>query len=107
MPVVCSKHRLPVGQRIEPSPRGPIARISRLETTRRLNCPQAAPASLSYKDAGVDIDAGAELVRRIQKLNPSIGGFSGLVPFGKQVGLLLHSLRLLYSGILADSHRLQ
>ena len=40
-------------------------------------------ASLSYKDAGVDIDAGAELVRRIQKLNPSIGGFSGLVPFGE------------------------
>ena len=37
---------------------------------------------MSYKDAGVDIDAGAELVRRIQKLNPSIGGFSGLVPFG-------------------------
>jgi len=30
----------------------------------------------------VDIDAGAELVRRIQKLNPSIGGFSGMVPFG-------------------------
>ncbi|KAL3132423.1 hypothetical protein ABBQ32_008981 [Trebouxia sp. C0010 RCD-2024] len=37
---------------------------------------------LDYKQAGVDIDAGAELVRRIQKLNPSIGGFSGLVPFG-------------------------
>lgn len=32
--------------------------------------------------AGVDIAAGDELVRRIQKLNPSIGGFSGLVPFG-------------------------
>ena len=41
-----------------------------------------ASAGLSYKDSGVDIDAGAELVRRIQKLNPSIGGFSGLVPFG-------------------------
>ena len=40
-------------------------------------------AGLSYKDSGVDIDAGAELVRRIQKLNPSIGGFSGLVPFGE------------------------
>ena len=37
---------------------------------------------LSYRDAGVDIDAGNELVRRIQKLNPSIGGFSGMVPFG-------------------------
>ena len=43
-----------------------------------------AQQSLDYKQAGVDIDAGAELVRRIQKLNPSIGGFSGLVPFGKQ-----------------------
>lgn len=36
---------------------------------------------LTYKKAGVDIDAGDELVRRIQKLNPSIGGFSGMVPF--------------------------
>lgn len=43
----------------------------------------AAPKEgLSYKAAGVDIDAGDELVKRIQKLNPSIGGFSGLVPFG-------------------------
>ena len=50
---------------------------------------QAANVSggLSYKDSGVDIDAGAELVRRIQKLSPSIGGFSGLVPFGT----LLHA----------------
>eukprot|EP00798_Chlamydomonas_sp_ICE-L_P014075 gene14075-20023_t len=42
----------------------------------------AAPEQLTYKMAGVDIDAGDELVRRIQKLNPSIGGFSGMVPFG-------------------------
>jgi len=43
----------------------------------------APPAEgLSYKASGVDIDAGEELVKRIQKLNPSIGGFSGLVPFG-------------------------
>jgi hypothetical protein len=43
----------------------------------------AAPQEgLSYKAAGVDIDAGDELVKRIQKLNPTIGGFSGLVPFG-------------------------
>lgn len=42
----------------------------------------AADDQLTYKKAGVDIDAGDELVRRIQKLNPSIGGFSGLVPFG-------------------------
>lgn len=36
---------------------------------------------LTYKTAGVDIDAGDELVKRIQKMNPNIGGFSGLVPF--------------------------
>lgn len=30
----------------------------------------------------MDIDAGNELVNRIKKLNPSIGGFSGLYPFG-------------------------
>lgn len=38
--------------------------------------------SLSYKDAGVDIDAGNELVNRIKKLNPAIGGFAGTYPFG-------------------------
>ena len=32
----------------------------------------------------MDIDAGNELVNRIKKLNPSIGGFSGLVPFGER-----------------------
>ena len=35
---------------------------------------------LTYRDAGVDIDAGAELVKRIRQLNPSIGGFGGLYP---------------------------
>ena len=45
---------------------------------------------LSYKDAGVDIDAGNELVKRIQKLNPNIGGFSGMVPFGER-GVLPHA----------------
>jgi len=57
---------------------------------QRLACPAEAPAGgtgLSYKDAGVDISAGNELVRRIQKLNPSIGGFSGMVPFGARVHL--------------------
>lgn len=42
----------------------------------------ASDDQLTYRKAGVDIDAGDELVKRIQKLNPSIGGFSGLVPFG-------------------------
>lgn len=36
---------------------------------------------LTYKDAGVDIDAGAELVRRIAKMAPGIGGFGGLFPY--------------------------
>ncbi|XP_065863396.1 phosphoribosylformylglycinamidine cyclo-ligase, chloroplastic/mitochondrial-like [Euphorbia lathyris] len=37
---------------------------------------------LTYKDAGVDIDAGSELVRRIAKMSPGIGGFGGLFPLG-------------------------
>lgn len=40
------------------------------------------PSSLTYKDAGVDIDAGSELVRRIAKMAPGIGGFGGLFPLG-------------------------
>ncbi|KAI5061275.1 hypothetical protein GOP47_0023780 [Adiantum capillus-veneris] len=39
-------------------------------------------AGLSYKDAGVDIDAGTELVRRIAAMAPGIGGFGGLFPLG-------------------------
>ena len=42
----------------------------------------ATAQGLTYEAAGVNIDAGSELVRRIQKMNPSIGGFSGMVPFG-------------------------
>ncbi|KAG6468667.1 hypothetical protein ZIOFF_073357 [Zingiber officinale] len=37
---------------------------------------------LTYKDAGVDIDAGSELVWRIAKMAPGIGGFDGLYPLG-------------------------
>lgn len=48
---------------------------------RRLQC-NATPDKLSYKDAGVDIDAGNELVNRIKMLNPDIGGFNGMFPFG-------------------------
>jgi phosphoribosylformylglycinamidine cyclo-ligase len=44
----------------------------------------AAPG-LTYREAGVDIDAGAELVRRIAKMAPGIGGFGGLYPFGEPV----------------------
>lgn len=42
----------------------------------------AGAPGLTYKDAGVDIDAGAELVRRIAAMTPGIGGFGGLFPFG-------------------------
>ncbi|CAK7348384.1 unnamed protein product [Dovyalis caffra] len=41
-----------------------------------------AAGGLTYKDAGVDIDAGSELVRRIAKMAPGIGGFGGLFPLG-------------------------
>jgi hypothetical protein len=30
----------------------------------------------------VDVDAGNELVRRIARMTPGIGGFSGLFPLG-------------------------
>src|SRR5438105_4127978 len=39
---------------------------------------------LSYRAAGVDIDAGNELVRRIKGLAPSIGGFAGTFPLDDQ-----------------------
>lgn len=45
--------------------------------------PSQQPQGLTYKQAGVDIDAGDELVRRIKKMNPSMNtGFNGYVPFG-------------------------
>ncbi|XP_022883718.1 phosphoribosylformylglycinamidine cyclo-ligase, chloroplastic-like, partial [Olea europaea var. sylvestris] len=37
---------------------------------------------LTYKDADVDIDADSELVKRIAKMVPGIGGFGGLFPLG-------------------------
>lgn len=42
----------------------------------------AAKGGLTYKDSGVDIDAGNELVKRIAKMTPGIGGFGGVFPFG-------------------------
>src|SRR3989339_2137276 len=36
--------------------------------------------AITYKQAGVNIDAGNELVKRIKKMAPGIGGFSGLFP---------------------------
>ena len=68
-----------------PSPLGRQCRVCLRKQSGELLARQTClvkAQGLDYKQAGVDIDAGAELVRRIQKLNPSIGGFSGLVPFG-------------------------
>ncbi|OGC10947.1 phosphoribosylformylglycinamidine cyclo-ligase [candidate division WOR-1 bacterium RIFOXYA12_FULL_52_29] len=39
---------------------------------------------ITYKQAGVDIEAGYEVVRRIKKVAKGIGSFGGLFPFGKQ-----------------------
>ncbi|NGX57513.1 MAG: Phosphoribosylformylglycinamidine cyclo-ligase [Chlamydiae bacterium] len=38
----------------------------------------------TYKESGVNIDAGNELVKRLKALCPEIGGFSGLYPLGDQ-----------------------
>lgn len=58
---------------------------------------------LTYKDAGVDIDAGSELVRRIVKMAPGIGGFGGLFPLGKlYFGCQICHLPLLFLSTFAD-----
>ncbi|MBA0802503.1 hypothetical protein Gohar_012788, partial [Gossypium harknessii] len=71
------------------SQRFPLLSLSLLErnsisTSRLRSLPNDSDASggLTYKDAGVDIDAGSELVRRIAKMAPGIGGFGGLYPLG-------------------------
>jgi len=38
----------------------------------------------TYREAGVDIDAGNELVARLKKICPELGGFGGLYPLGDQ-----------------------
>lgn len=71
------------------SQRFPLLSLSLLErnsisSSRLRSMPNDSDASggLTYKDAGVDIDAGSELVRRIAKMAPGIGGFGGLYPLG-------------------------
>ncbi|MBU1027282.1 MAG: phosphoribosylformylglycinamidine cyclo-ligase [Candidatus Margulisbacteria bacterium] len=39
---------------------------------------------ITYKQAGVDVDAGNEVVKRIRKYAQGIGFFGGLYPFGKK-----------------------
>lgn len=63
----------------------PIATYSSLKSMSRDRVVAGAASSnqgLTYKDAGVDIDAGSELVRRITKMAPGIGGFGGFFPLG-------------------------
>ncbi len=38
---------------------------------------------ITYKKAGVDVEAGDDLVNRIKKMSPLIGGFAGLYPLPK------------------------
>lgn len=67
--------------------------LSRRRRHDRVQICRAAVAQqggLSYKDAGVDIDAGNELVRRIKQLNPAIGGFSGAYEYG-EAGFVDHA----------------
>jgi phosphoribosylformylglycinamidine cyclo-ligase len=40
--------------------------------------------TLTYKDAGVDIDAGNDLIKKLRASFPDIGGFGGLYPIGEQ-----------------------
>lgn len=51
---------------------------------------------LTYKSSGVDIDAGSELVKRIAKMTPGIGGFGGLYPFGNFFSLVICRLCFTY-----------
>ncbi|XP_052201579.1 phosphoribosylformylglycinamidine cyclo-ligase, chloroplastic/mitochondrial-like [Diospyros lotus] len=51
-------------------------------TAMGVSMSSANSKGLTYKEAGVDIDAGSELVWRIAKMAPGIGGFGGLFPLG-------------------------
>ncbi|PNX66069.1 phosphoribosylformylglycinamidine cyclo-ligase chloroplastic/mitochondrial-like [Trifolium pratense] len=52
----------------------------------------AGGESLTYRGAGVDIDAGSELVRRIAKMVPGIGGFGGFFPSANDGSYLVASM---------------
>ena len=68
---------------------GPLSRRRRHDGAQIFRAAVAQQGGLSYKDAGVDIDAGNELVRRIKQLNPAIGGFSGAYEYGENGALIL------------------
>ncbi len=61
----------------------PVAPVRSSVRASAIAPPPPSGQGLTYKQAGVDIDAGDELVRRIKKMNPSMNtGFNGFVPFG-------------------------
>src|SRR5258708_3891833 len=55
-------------------------------SARDFSCQTGEPARsreeimITYKKAGVDVEAGGALVDRIKKMSPIIGGFAGLFP---------------------------
>ncbi|KAJ1412970.1 PurM-like, C-terminal domain [Sesbania bispinosa] len=61
---------------------GSVLSMSRSRRDKNTVVAEAGGQGLTYRDAGVDIDAGSELVRRIAKMAPGIGGFGGLFPLG-------------------------
>lgn len=62
---------------------GVAPKATRTHRVRRIPAATPPKEGLTYKQAGVDIDAGDELVNRIKKMNPAMNtGFSGFVPFG-------------------------
>ncbi|KAG9135908.1 hypothetical protein Leryth_002615 [Lithospermum erythrorhizon] len=58
------------------------SKIYAVSSTSEVQTTEEKGKGLTYKDAGVDIDAGSELVKRIAKMAPGIGGFGGLFPLG-------------------------
>ena len=76
-----------------PKPTKPAATASRAPKARPKAAPAAAPVSLTYADAGVDIDRGDALVDDIKKIVKSthrpevlggVGGFGALVTLPKK-----------------------
>jgi hypothetical protein len=86
-PMLCNNSRVESVTSKLSDGRRPKCKSEKKKSSRRLRANASAKveeagAGLTYKDAGVDIDAGSELVRRIAKLTPGIGGFGGLFPSG-------------------------
>ena len=55
-------------------------RLSNREAVRTAGRKTGEEIMITYKKAGVDVDAGDALVDRIKKMSPVIGGFAGLFP---------------------------